>query len=84
MDRMAYAVGALAGLWLFVSGGPPGRALRHLVLWGAVGAAVYVVLAAAGAPRALRPPLNPYTVGAAAVLGAPGIGVAVLAHALFG
>ncbi len=84
MDRLAYVVGLAALLWLFVSGGAPGRALRHLALWGALGASVYLVLAAAGAPKAIQPPLNPYTVGAAAFLGAPGIGLALLAHALFG
>ena len=74
---------AAAILWLIARTGSLGRALGHVTFWGAAGAALYVVLAAAGAPPALRVPPNPYTVGAASLLGAPGIGIALLAHALY-
>ena len=82
-QRLAYAGAALAALWLAGRAGVPGRALRHAAVWGAVALGLYVALAVIGAPAAWRVPVSPYTVGAGALLGAPGIGLAMLAHALF-
>lgn len=74
---------AFAALWLLGRLGMAGRAVRHAVLWGGAALALYLALPALGAPAILRVPPNPYTVGAAAVLGAPGIGLAVLTHWLY-
>jgi pro-sigmaK processing inhibitor BofA len=82
-NAWVYAAAVLAGVLLIGRLGAAGRAIRHLVLWGAAGAALFVVLNASGASPALRVPPNPYTVGTAAVLGVPGIGLTILAHALF-
>lgn len=67
-------------LWVL---GSAGRSLVRMALWGAFGLAVYVLMSVLRAPPALSVAVNPITVGAAALLGLPGIGLAVLAHALF-
>lgn len=83
MHALVYAAPALVGLWLLGQAGRPGRALRHMVVWGALGLALYVALDALALPQALRVSPNAYTVASAALLGAPGVGLALFAHALF-
>ena len=67
-------------LWVL---GNAGRALVRMVLWGLFGAAIYLFLDALRVPKALTVSLNPVTVGTAALLGPAGVGLTLLAHALF-
>jgi len=78
------AAGAALGLVVLGGLGWPGRTVRRLAVWGAAGLGVYAATAALPVPHALQVPINPYTVASAALLGAPGVGLAVFAHALFG
>lgn len=78
-----YSAAALAGLGIAGQMGRAGRAVRRVALWGAASAALFVLLNASGAPAALRVPANPYTVALGAFFGLPGIGLALLAHALY-
>ncbi len=78
-----YVGAAAAMLWLIARTGSLGRAVAHVTTWGVASLALYLMLASVGAPPALVVPANPYTVGAAALLGPPGIGIAILAHALY-
>lgn len=82
-DIGLYAAVALLALGVVGRMGTAGRVMRAMALWGACSAALFVLLNAVGAPLALRVPANPYTVGLGAVLGLPGIGLALLAHALY-
>jgi hypothetical protein len=87
---MAVAVGApeavaavLGGWWLVSRLGAPGRAAARALGRGAAACALYVLLDVVAAPQAVRVPANPYTVGVATVLGAPGVALVLLAHALY-
>ncbi|MCL6596687.1 MAG: hypothetical protein K6V73_10855 [Firmicutes bacterium] len=76
------ALAAALGLVLLGRMGRVGVALRRGVAWGAGWIALVTLLAAAGAPAAWRPAVNPITVGSAFVLGAPGVALTLFAHAL--
>jgi hypothetical protein len=76
------ALAVALGLVLLGRLGPIGLALRRGVAWGAVWIALATLLAAVGAPAVWRPAVNPATVGSAFVLGAPGVALALFAHAL--
>ena len=80
---MAYVAGAIVLAAMLARTPAAGRVLRHLLTWGALGLACYVLLTALGAPPAWRVPVNVFTVGTAALLGPPGVGLAILAHAMY-